>query len=244
MLKIFTEPRSIGLFLVMLFFTGEGSCSMKSSSEEELHNSSQMQVEVSQIIIKADNSKIEIEKSKDDVTRIYATGPGAGNARITSNGGILNLVSKNCRRLGFLNWGTANLSTNFLIELGKKSVPQTTMSLGNGNVSIKAAVQNLKIDAGDVTLYAEDLTGKTSISTGKAILTLVHKIFKPVSYKIDAGNAKITAYLAQGYRSVSNTIDGASIQVKESSLPIQEENAHFALQGDVGSAEIRVKNLN
>lgn len=193
---------------------------------------------IEQIQINSDKGSIKFSRSKDNITRVHATGPDACSAAVFQEGNMLKVENKR----SFWGFGFSK-HVDILIELGRNSVPETSISLGNGGIEIKAAIQNLKVNAGKLNMYAEDLDGNTDINTGYGIFTFVHRVFKPVSYNVKAGNAQITLLLSHGYKSVSNHISGRLVQLRESSFPVRYDDADFNLSGKVGKADIFFRDL-
>jgi len=228
--------RRLMVCCALIFFAGENCFS---ASKALVVGAVYSFSNIGHIIVNSDGGDIKFLKSRDGITRVHATGPDAERSVISQDGDTLKVENRG----GFWGFGFSRRA-DFLIEVGKSLVPEATISLGNGGIEVKTSVQNLKINAGNLTLYTEDLIGNTDISIGSGVFTFVHKIFRPVSYFIKAGNVQITSLLSHGYRSVSNSISGGMVQLKESSFPIRHDDADFNLSGRVGKAELFFHNID
>lgn len=186
---------------------------------------------VQHIIICSGECSIQVRQSPDIFTRVKATGQGAGSLKVHQEGNVLNLKNKSDK-------------TDFFIELGNNFIPKMDINTGNGKIEIKTSVNDLNIASGNLELYAQDLKGDISFSCGKGSFTLVHKIFIPVSYQINAGNAHITALLSSDYTNVYKDIKGGLVSIEESFLPVVISKSDFNLSGNIGFGKIFIRKLD
>jgi hypothetical protein len=236
MIKKFIYRKSVTVALIAMGLCGKG---LNAATNAPRFDPVQTFRNIRNIIINSDTGTVKMVPSSDGVTRVYKSGANADTAQVEQTGNTLSITNNR----SFWSFGFAR-TANFTVEVGNETTPEASISLGEGNVDIDADVKNLKIKAGSVNLCAKNLAGVANISAGSGVLTLVHSVLKPITYTINAGDAKVTAHLSEAYRAVSNKIDGADVDLKESDFPVVRQGAAFNLHGSVGSAEISIHKID
>lgn len=139
-----------------------------------------------------------------------------------------------------------NTKVNFCIYT-PSSVHSADISLGDGRVAVESPIRKLSVAGGNLDIFIREMRGDVKISAGKCNVKYIgetRNLNEKLKFDISAGHVTFTAFLSDAFRSMCNWLRSPATKLRETFIPIRNDDADLIIEGSCGSADISVKKLS
>lgn len=195
---------------------------------------------VNVVDIRSNGGDINIKPSSSYKTIVTFDGsPDAVD--IFQHGGKLSVENKQKSYFSFF-----NTKVNFCIYT-PSSVHSADINLGDGRVAVESPMRKLSVAGGNLDILIREMKGDIKISAGKCNVKYIGEtrtLDEKSKFDISAGHVTFTAFLSDAFRSMCNWLRSPATRLRETFLPVRNDDADLIIEGSCGSADISVKKLS